>query len=255
MGVTLVGRTRYLDACCACRGSLAIIASSFALLTVGCVSQQQLNDFVEERGNMVRSRFAADRAAERLDLENKTPCCDDLASVSPARNVSGEAPYSISLGSWPNRQVMETDGFRSYYALISLDAGKSNNRHLVVDSQSTVTGLVDRNTGFREGWVLVPVATFFDEKRQRISTADSTLNQVPGSLNWRAKFAIPASAVLAAVHTTAEKLNGSKLSGVVAGSTTASPLPIGGAALVVRSDPGFSLLTPSVKGHVSISVE
>lgn len=202
---------------------------------------------------MVRARFAADRAAERRELESKSPCCDDLASVSPARNVSSEAAYAVSLGSWPNQQVTEIAGFRTYYLLVTFSTGR-NGGFLVVDSQSTVTGLVDSASGFREGWLLVPAATFFDEKRRRIPAADALLNLVPGSLNWRAKFAIPVDAKFAAIHTTSEKLNGPKLTGFVSGSTTASPLPSGG-ALVVRNSSGNSILTPTVKGFVSITVE
>lgn len=254
MGVVKSDLAPQVDTGCFARCRLhVVIASIFALIVSGCISQEQFQNFAEEKGNMVRARFAADRTAERLELESKTPCCDDLTSVSPARNLSSEAPYAISLGSWPNRQVMETDGFRTYYVLVSFDAGRSNG-HLVVDSQSTVTGLVDLNTGFREGRVLVPVATFFDEKRRRIHVVDALLSQVPGSLNWRAKFAIPVNAKFAAIHTTAEKLNGTKLTGYVSASTSAFPLPTGG-ALVVRNSSGNSLLTPTVKGFVSIAVE
>ena len=204
---------------------------------------------------MVRARFAADRLAERRELETKAPCCDDIRTAIPLANVSGERPLAVTLGNWPSTQIAEIDGFRSYYAFVVVGPSRGN-KHLVVDSQSTVTGLVDNKTGVREGWMLVPVVTFFDEKRQRIQSASATLTQVPGGLYWRAKFAVPVEAVFAAVHTSSEKLNGPKLSGTVAASTTASPMPGGGSApLVLRSESGLSLLTPSVKGHLSISLE
>ena len=193
--------------------SLTICALSF--LVSGCVSQEQFHNFIEERGNIVRARFAADRSAERRELETKSPCCDDLRTANPLANVSGERPLAVTLGSWPSTQIVEIDGFRSYYAFVAVGSYLSN-KYLVVDSQSTVTGLVDTKTGFREGWMLVPVVTFFDEKRQRIQSVGATLTQIPGGLYWRAKFAVPVEAVFAAVHTSSEMLNGPKLSGTVA---------------------------------------
>lgn len=226
--------------------------SLVALLLKGCALS---SDIVGAGMRIEQERLngaARYRSASMIELSRKSPCCDNLSSVHPQGRADGDRPYQVSLGAWPSTDVVEIDGFRTYYTLLSLEPVKAEGQILRLVLGLGTQRFSDNGNGQPAHDVLVPAVTFLDRERRIIgpTTVAVPKDEQP---NPSANAKVPVGSAFAVVHTSAQALATKGLYAYVAPQTSAAP--IGGAFLVSRSRGYVAQLLPQYTGSITISLQ
>lgn len=230
---------------------IALIATGLG----GCAVSELIRETQENAVQRVEAAFFARREATTRTLAERSPCCDTLQHARVTLTLASENPRTTSVGSWPNVNAIEIDGYRSYYVLVSLDASSNDGRRLRIVSAPTALGYREQKTDTFVREVFVPVITFLDVNRNRLGTVADQSTTTPSAVGALSIFPIPKSASFAVIHTSEAVLNRPKTMVFAPGSTVAFPSPFGSGALVIRSQSSQVGFLPSHSGTITVSIE
>ena len=219
----------------------------------GCIDEQRIRQAIEEGERRATSMYLSRKAADVRELRLTSPCCDDLRQIRAVGQLSAGKPYGLTVGTWPNRQVMEMDAFRSFYALIALDGAADGKTTLALHLTPSIVGMADPETRQPAKELFVPVVTFLDRNRERIASEAATPNTQTGRYELTASMTIPSGTQYLVLHSSAETINAPSRLGIVPATTSA--FPIGPGTMVARSPVSKIVLLPSFTGTVSLSLE
>ena len=246
------GQTVITSSCSAAWLSLTCVVCTI-FVSSGCVDEQRIRQAIEEGERRATSMYLSRKAADVRELRTASPCCDDLRQVRAVGQLSAGKPYGLTVGTWPNRRVIEMDSFRSFYALIALDGIADSKSRLSLQLTPSLTGMADPETRQPARELFVPVVTFLDSTRERIASETATPKTHTGRYELTASMAIPSGTAYVVLHSNKETINAPSLVGLVPSNTSA--FPIGAGTIVARSPASTIVLLPSFSGTVSVSLE
>ena len=220
-----------------------------------CIDEARLRQIREDAVRQAEANYKAGRVSEANALATAAPCCDSLANVRNARELQAETPYQLTLGKWPNTQIIEIDGYRSYYVAVARGASADDSRRLQVKLVASLFGFVDPKSQMPSHDVFAPEVTFLDRNRSRLSTVQSVAQPWAVESGALASFAVPKEAAFAVIHTTARAQSGDSILSYRSSSTGAFPSPLGGAMIVTRSAGNGLLLFPALTGTISLTLK
>ena len=220
----------------------------------GCIDPQRIREMSQEMEQNIKRNNARSylmlRETSRSELQARSPCCDNLATVRPSvRFRANDSIATVGVGSMLDNRVLEIDGHRSYYGMFDLDGPMSGAQSIDVSLMAT-PGYADPESLDIAATILFPDFLYLDSQRREISRASLS----PGSNGHRIGGTIrpPQGTHYIVVYSSKESLASKPARLWFAGGTSAAP--IGGAMIVMRTPPRESTFLPAHKGSVTFTL-
>lgn len=236
------------------RSSASPFILAFVLLPIlsGCIDETRIREMVERNQAEAARQYPIRKARLLQELASRTPCCDDLAVVRPAARLTTERAYNATIGIWPNDQVAEFDGFRSYYAMLALDGRADAGRRVTVRLTPSFVPFADPVTKQPAKEFFIPAITFLDSNRARLATVNTMPTAVSGTSELAATETVPLGTEFIVLHSSGKILNAPAQS-VSLGSGRAI-YPIGPVVIVTSAPPTPIVAMPAVTGTVRVII-
>lgn len=229
-----------------------VLAFALSPILSGCIDETRIREMVERNQAEAARQYPIRKARLLQELANRAPCCDDLALVRPAARLTTERAYNATIGVWPNDQIAEFDGFRSYYAMLALDGPADTGRRVTVRLTPSLVPFADPVTKQPAKEFFIPAITFLDSNRARLATVNTTPTAVSGTAELAAIETVPLGTEFIVLHSSNEILNAPANSEVL-GSGHAI-YPIGPVVVMISAPPTPIIAMPAVTGTVRVII-
>ena len=235
------------------KSTAAFATTAIALALAGCIDEQRIRESAERMQAEGAQQYRFHRIRMLQELRNHVACCDNLVEIRPHAELSAGRPYQVTVGVWPNDHVAEFDGFRSYYAMLSLGGAASSVVRISLTMTPSLRGFFDPETKMPAKEFFVPAVTFLDANRVRLGSVNTSPVAVLGAFELKSTVEIPIGAAFVVLHTNRDVLEAAPQP-VVLGTGT-SVYPIGPVVLITRSQPQPVMALPAVTGSVRASLD
>ena len=231
---------------------IPLVLATITVALAGCVDVQRIRENYERIQTEGADRYRIRKVKMFEELQQQIPCCDSIVSVRPSAQLTADRSYPVTVGIWPNNQIAEFDGFRSYYVMLSLGEPMQPSRRLTLSMTPSILGFFEPNTKMPAKEFFVPAVTFLDANRKRLGVINAVPVARPRTFELVANVSVPIDTAFIVLHANQEILD-TPPQPVVLGNGTAV-LPIGPVILIARFQPEPIMAIPALTGSIVISL-